>query len=62
MLYNRLPIVMGIFAAITIISTTTILFRLIGMDRGEAFYVACLTFAVVVHFVSRRLLRQTEKE
>jgi multisubunit Na+/H+ antiporter MnhG subunit len=62
MLYNRLPIVIGLFAAITIISTTTIFFRLIGMDRGEAFYVACLTFAVIVHFVSRRLLRQAEKE
>ena len=33
-------------------------YRLIGFSRGDALYLACLTFAVVAYYISRRALRK----
>ena len=35
-----------------------LIYRRIGFSRGDALYLACLTFAVVAYFVSRRALRK----
>ena len=58
MINRHLPILFGLLTAITLISSTMLIYRLIGFSRGDALYLACLTFAVVAYFVSRPALRK----
>ena len=58
MIKNHLPLLFGLFTAITLVSSTMLIYRLIGFSRSDALYLACLTFAVVAYFVSRRILRK----
>jgi hypothetical protein len=58
MINRHLPILFGLLTAITLISATMLIYRVIGFSRGDALYLACLTFAVVAYFVSRRSLRK----
>ena len=58
MINRHLPILFGLITAITLISSTMLVYRLIGFSRGDTLYLACLTFAVVAHFISRRALRK----
>ena len=58
MINRHLPILLGLLIAITLISSTMLIYRLLGFNRGDALYLGCLTFAVVTYFVSRRALRK----
>lgn len=58
MINRQLPILFGLLTAITLISATMLIYRVIGFNRGDALYLACLTFAVVAYFISRRALRK----
>ena len=58
MISRHLPLLFGLLTAITLISSTLLIYRLLGFSRGDALYLACLTFAVVAYFVSRRALRK----
>ena len=58
MINRHLPIFFGLITAITLVSSMMLIYRLIGFSRGDALYLACLTFAVVAYFVSRRALRK----
>ena len=58
MMNRHLPILFGLLTAITLVSSTMLIYRLIGFNRGDALYLACLTFAVLAYFVSRRALRK----
>ncbi len=52
------PILCGLLAVVTLISLTTLVFRLVGFSRGDALYLACLTGAALLYLVSRRALRR----
>jgi hypothetical protein len=56
MIRTHLPFIFGLLTTITLISSMMLLYRLIGFTRGDALYLACLTFAVVAYFGSRRAL------
>jgi hypothetical protein len=58
MINRHLPIFFGLLTALTLISSTMLIYRLIGFSRGDALYLACLTFAVAAYFISRRALRK----
>ena len=58
MINRHLPILFGLITAITLISSTMLIYRLIGFSSGDALYLACLTFAAVAYFISRRALRK----
>ena len=58
MINRHLPILFGLLTAITLISATMLIYRVIGLSRGDALYLACLTFAAIAYFVSRRALRK----
>lgn len=59
MITRHLPLLYGVFTALTLISLTMLVYRWLGLDRGTALYLACLTFGAVLYCVSRRLLRQS---
>jgi hypothetical protein len=59
MITRHVPLLYGIFTALTLISLTTLVYRWLGLDRGTALYLACLTFGVVLYVVSRRMVRQS---
>jgi hypothetical protein len=56
MIRPHLPFIFGLLTAITLIGSTMLIYRLIGFNRGDALYLACLTFAVVAYCGSRRAL------
>lgn len=56
MIKTHLPFIFGLLTAITLISSTMLVYRLIGFSRGDALYLACLTFAVVAYCGSRHTL------
>jgi hypothetical protein len=56
MIRPYLPFIFGLLTTITLISSMTLLYRLIGFSRGDALYLACLTFAIVAYCGSRRAL------
>jgi hypothetical protein len=58
MINRHLPPIFGLLTAITLISSTMLIFRLLGFSRGDALYFACLTLAVIAYFSSRRALRK----
>ena len=58
MIKGRLPLLFGLLTAITLVSSTMLVYRLIGFSRGDALYLACLTFAVMAYVGSRRVLRK----
>lgn len=58
MISRHFPLLFGLLTAITLVSSTMFIYRLLGFSRGDALYLACLTFAVVAYFVSRRALRK----
>jgi hypothetical protein len=62
MIRTHLPFIFGLLTAITLISSTMLVYRLIGFSRGDALYLACLTFAVVAYFGSRRALRKFRRK
>ncbi len=55
---RHLPIMFGLFTILLALSSTMIVFRLIGFSRTEAFYLACLAVVGALHLVSRRVLRK----
>ena len=57
MITRHLPLIYGLLTAITLVSSTMLIYRLFGFSRGDALYLACLTFAVLAYFVSHRALR-----
>jgi hypothetical protein len=59
MINRHLPLIYGLLTAITLISSTMLIYRLIGFSRGAALYLACLTFAGVAYLVSRRVMRNS---
>ena len=62
MTFNRLPILVGLLTVLTLGSSLMLVYRLVGLDRGTAFYLACLTVALVIHLASRRMLRRTTQK
>ena len=62
MIYRYMPTVIGLLASITVINIMTIFFRLIGMNRGDAFYLACVIFSIALQFVVRWITHKPEKE
>ena len=58
MIQRHLPVLIGLVMTITLISSTMLIYRLIGFSRGDALYLACLTFAGVAYLVSRRVMRK----
>ena len=58
MINRHLPILFGLLTAITLISSTMLIYRLIGFSRGDALYLACLTIAVIAYIVSHRAVRK----
>ena len=58
MIKGPLPLLFGLLTSITVVSSTMLIYRLIGFSRGDALYLACLTFAVMAYFGSRRVLRK----
>ena len=58
MAFNRLSILVGLLTVLTLGSSSMLIYRLVGLDRGTAFYLACLTVALVIHLASNRLLRR----
>ncbi len=55
---RHLPIMFGLFTVLLALSSTTIVFRLIGLPRTSALYFACLAVATLLHLVSRHVLRK----
>ncbi len=55
---RHLPLLLGLFTILLAVSSTMIVFRLIGLPRTAAFYFACLVVATLLHLVSRRVLRK----
>ena len=55
---RHLPLVYGLFGSLTAVSSLMIGYRLLGVSRWDALYLACLTFAVLIYFVNRRGLRR----
>ena len=62
MTVNRLPILVGLLTVLTLGSSSMLVYRLLGLDRGTAFYLACVTVAFVIHLASRRMLRHDARE
>jgi uncharacterized membrane protein len=58
MLERYVPILCGLLAVVSLISLITLLFHLIGFGKGDALYLACLTVAVPIYLVSRKVLRR----
>ena len=58
MIKRHLPLVFGLLTTIMMISSAMLIFRLLGFNRGDALYFACLTFAVIAYFSSRRAMRK----
>jgi hypothetical protein len=58
MVTRHLPLFYGLFTAITLVSAATLLYRLLGFSRGDALYLACLTFGGAAYIISRRTLRK----
>ena len=58
MINRHFPLLFGLLTAITLVSSTMLIYRLFGFSRGDALYLACLTFAVMAYFGSRRVLRK----
>lgn len=56
MIRIHLPFIFGLLTAITLISSTMLIYRLLGFSRSDALYLACLTFAVVAYIGSRHTL------
>jgi hypothetical protein len=59
MLNRHWPLVYGLLVVITFLSAITVIYHLLGADKGEALYLACLTFAVLFYVRGRRLLRRS---
>lgn len=59
MIIRHLPLLYGIFTALTLVSATMLLYRWLGLDRGTALYLACLTFGTILYFISRLMMRQS---
>jgi hypothetical protein len=59
MIIRHLPLLYGIFTALTLVSGITLFYRWLGLDRGTALYLACLSFGVVLYVISRRMVRQS---
>lgn len=57
-LKQHLSLIYGLFGSILIVSSLMIVYRLIGFSRSDALYLACLTFAILAYFISRRTLRK----
>ncbi len=58
MITRHLPLLYGLFTAITLVSVAALLYRLLGFNRGDALYLACLTFGGTAYIISRRTLRK----
>ncbi len=55
---RHLPLVYGLLGSLTTVSSLMIGYRLLGVSRWDALYLACLTFSVLMYFVNRRILRR----
>ncbi len=55
---RHLPLVYGLFGSLIAVSALMIGYRLLGVSRWDALYLACLTFAVLIYFMNRRILRR----
>lgn len=49
-------------ASAAFIGVATVFFRIVGLERGEALYLACLSFVLVAYILSRRALRRRERD
>ena len=58
MLNRHLPIVVGLLTTLTLISVMMLIFRLIGFSRGDALYLAWLTYVIGLYFYTRRMLHK----
>ena len=59
MISRHLPLLFGLLTAITLVSSTMLIYRLIGFSRGDALYLACLTFGGIAYVISHRALRKS---
>ncbi len=55
---RHLPLIYGLFGSLTAVSSLMIGYRLLGVSRWDALYLACLTFAVLIYLMNRRVLRR----
>lgn len=61
MRHDLSPLVMGLLAVAALVSVTTAIYRLLGLQVGAALYLACLTAAALGYVVSRRILRPPQE-
>jgi|GEM_PF-1918026 len=56
-----LLIICGTLVMLTMFSAAMLVYRIVGLSRPDAFYIAGLTCSVLVYLVSRRLMRKREE-
>ncbi len=56
MILRHLPLIYGLFGSIAVVSSLMLVLRLLGVGKGEALYLACLTFAFVLYSITRRVM------
>ncbi len=55
-------ILRGLLVFAAFIGVTTAFFRVIGLSRGEALYLACLSFAIAAYLLSRFALQHHNRD
>ena len=54
---NKHPVMIGLLVVLALFSLTTLVYRLLGLSRGMALYLACLTTTLMLYWLTRRTLR-----
>lgn len=54
---NKYPVMIGLLAVLALFSLTLMIFCLFGFDRSSTLYLACLSTALVLYWLTRRTLK-----
>lgn len=54
---NKHPVMIGLLVVLALFSLTTLVYRLLGLSRGMALYLACLTTTLMLYWLTRRNLK-----
>ncbi|CAG0969728.1 hypothetical protein PLCT2_01274 [Planctomycetaceae bacterium] len=54
---NQYPVLIGLLMVLALFSLTLMIFRLFGFDRSSALYLACLSTALILYWLTRRVLK-----
>lgn len=54
---NKHPMLIGLLMVLALFSLTLMIFRLFGFERPSALYLACLTTALILYWLTRRTLK-----